>query len=156
MTQDRAYRDALGCFPTGVALVTHAETGAARAMTINSFASVSLSPRLVLWSLARESERFAAFAAVQHYAINVLAADQGALSSACAMTDDLASAGGRWAPGANGAPLVEGAIARFECTRVAVHPGGDHVIIVGEVSGFDVPRQAPALVFHKSMYGQAG
>jgi flavin reductase (DIM6/NTAB) family NADH-FMN oxidoreductase RutF len=156
VTEDRAYRDALGCFPTGVALVTRAEGGEARAMTINSFASVSLRPRLVLWSLARDSERFEAFAGAQHYAINVLAADQGALSSACAMTDDLASAGGRWTPGANGAPLVEGAIARFECTRAAVHPGGDHVIIVGEVTGFDMPRQAPALVFHKSMYGQAG
>ncbi len=156
MSEDRAYRDALGCFPTGVALVTRAEDGAARAMTINSFASVSLTPRLVLWSLARDSERFEAFAAAQHYAINVLAADQGALSSACAMTDDLVSAGGRWTPGAHGAPLVDGAIARFECTRVAVHPGGDHVIIVGEVSGFDMPRRAPALVFHKSSYGQAG
>jgi len=156
VTQDRAYRDALGCYPTGVALVTRADQGGARAMTINSFASVSLTPRLVLWSLDRGSDRFDAFLAAEHYAINVLAADQSQLSSACAMTDDLVSAGGRWAPGVNGAPLVAGAIAWFECTRVAVHPGGDHVIIVGEVTGFDMPRQAPALVFHKSVYGQSG
>jgi flavin reductase (DIM6/NTAB) family NADH-FMN oxidoreductase RutF len=156
VTEDRAYRDALGCFPTGVALVTRSESGDARAMTINSFASVSLRPRLVLWSLARGSERFEAFVNAEHYAINVLAADQATLSSACAMSDDLVSSGGRWTPGAHGAPLVEGAIARFECTRAAVHPGGDHVIIVGEVTAFDMPRRAPALVFHKSMYGQAG
>lgn len=156
MTQDRAYRDALGCFPTGVALVTRTEQGEARAMTINSFASVSLTPRLVLWSLDRKSDRFDAFVGAEHYAINVLAADQAQLSSACAMTDELESAGGHWTPGANGAPLVEGAIARFECTRTAVHPAGDHVIIVGEVTAFDMPRKAPALVFHKSVYGQSG
>jgi flavin reductase (DIM6/NTAB) family NADH-FMN oxidoreductase RutF len=156
VTEHRAYRDALACYPTGVAIITHMREGQARGMTINSFASVSLSPRLVLWSLGRDSERFEPYSAAEHYAINVLAADQRALSSACAMTDKLEAAGGRWTPGANGAPLLEDAIARFECTRVAVHPGGDHVIIVGEVTAFDRPREVPALVFHRSTYGQSG
>ncbi|WP_233205038.1 flavin reductase family protein [Alkalicaulis satelles] len=156
MSTERAYRDALARFPTGVALVTRTEDGQGRAMTINSFASVSLSPRLVLWSLARDSLRYGAFLAAEHYAINVLAGDQAGLSAACALDDDMDAAGARWTPGAHGAPLVEGAIARFECTRVAVHPGGDHMIILGEVTAFDAPRAAPALVFHQSGYSQAG
>lgn len=155
MQTSRAFRDALGRFPTGVALVTILENGAARAMTINSFASVSLDPPLILWSLAQDSQRYEPFLRAEAFAINVLAADQQALSNACARDDDLAQSGAEWSPGKNGAPLVEGAIARFECRRFAVHPGGDHDIIVGEVTAFDTPRDAAALMFHRSGYGVA-
>jgi flavin reductase (DIM6/NTAB) family NADH-FMN oxidoreductase RutF len=151
----RAFRDALGSYPTGVALVTVLEGGKARALTINSFASVSLEPPLVLWSLDRASERYAQFSAAPRFAINVLGADQEALALSCARLDDLELAGGEWTEGNTGVPLVTGAIARFECTLDAVHEGGDHIIIVGRVAGFDQPRRAPALVFHRSVFAAA-
>ncbi|HCY54729.1 MAG TPA: flavin reductase, partial [Oceanicaulis sp.] len=78
----RAFRDALGCYPTGVALVTVLENGRARALTINSFASVSLEPPLVLWSLDRGSLRYDQFSSAPRFAINVLGADQEALALA--------------------------------------------------------------------------
>ena len=155
MDKAREYRDALGIYPTGVALVTIMHDGAPRAMTVNSFASVSLDPPLILWSLAKDSARYTLFLEAEAFAVNVLAADQQALATACAQNDDLEAAGAHWTTGEGGAPLVGGAVARFECVREAVHPGGDHDIIVGRVSGFDQPRQAPALVFHKSAYSSA-
>jgi flavin reductase (DIM6/NTAB) family NADH-FMN oxidoreductase RutF len=152
----RAFRDALGRFPTGVALVTLMDAGRARAMTVNSFSSVSLDPPLILWSIARNSLRYKAFLDAPEFAVNVLGADQSALSTACAQNDDLGASGARWTAGANGAPLVEGTVARFECSRAAVHEGGDHDIIIGTVTGFDAPRDAPALVFYRSGYAVAG
>lgn len=151
----RAYRDALGCYPTGVALVTVLDEGRVRAMTINSFASVSLEPPLVLWSLDRASLRFEPFASAPRYAINVLGADQDALAMACARDDDLERAGGKWTSGKTGVPLVSGALARFECALDAVHDGGDHVILVGRVEAFDRPSTGPALVFHRSVFAAA-
>jgi flavin reductase (DIM6/NTAB) family NADH-FMN oxidoreductase RutF len=151
----REYRDALGLYPTGVALVTLLHEGSARAMTINSFASVSLDPPLILWSVAKDSARYRLFLDTEAFAVNILAADQEALATACAQSDDLAAAGATWTKGQGGAPLLTGAVARFECLREAVHPGGDHDIIIGRVTGFDRPRQAPALVFHRSAYASA-
>ena len=152
MDKARAYRDALGRFPTGVALITFMDAGRARAMTVNSFSSVSLDPPLILWSVARDSLRYAAFRDAQTFAVNVLGADQQSLSNACAQNDDLGASGARFSPGGNGAPLVDGAVARFECSRAAVHPGGDHDIILGEVTAFDAPRDAASLVFYRSGY----
>lgn len=156
MDKARAFRDALGRFPTGVALITLMDAGRARAMTVNSFSSVSLDPPLILWSVAKDSLRYAAFRDAEVFAVNVLGADQEFLSNACAQNDDLGASGAQYSVAANGAPVVEDAVARFECSRTAVHPGGDHDIIIGEVTGFDAPREAPALVFYRSKYHAAG
>ena len=84
MDIDRNYRDALGRFPTGVALVTLSDEGRALAMTVNSFSSVSLDPPLILWSVDHNSRRYELFRNTPRFAVNVLAADQEALSNACA------------------------------------------------------------------------
>lgn len=155
MDTTRDFRDALARYPTGVAIVTVTAGDRAGAMTINSFASVSLEPPLVLWSLALGSDRKALFQGAERYAINVLAADQQELASACARQNDVEAGGGRWthAPG-GGAPFIDGAVARFDCALRAVHRGGDHDIIVGEVVHFDRPVDKPALVFHRSAYAE--
>ena len=151
---EREFRDCLGRFATGVALITVMDEGSARAMTINSFASVSLDPPLILWSLAKDSHRYDRFLSAQNFAVNILAADQADLSAACARNDDLHANGGQWTLADNGAPLLKDAIARFECRRHAVMPGGDHEIILGEVLNVDRPRDAEALVFVRSGYKQ--
>lgn len=155
METARAFRDALACYPTGVAIVTLHDGDKVRALTINSFASVSLEPRLVLWSLDRASLRFEPFSRATRYAINVLGADQEALALSCARDDDLERAGGKWRAGQTGVPLIPNAIACFECALDAVHAGGDHTIIVGKVEAFEQPRTAPALVFHRSVFAAA-
>lgn len=154
MTDSRSFRDALGRYPTGVAIVTAYDGGQAVGMTVNSFASVSLEPPLVLWSLERGTTRYRLFRNARVYAINVLAADQAGLAHACAIEADLAACHVDWIDGE--APLVEGAVARFLCRQHTVHTGGDHDIIIGEVSRFDTLRDAPALVFYRSTYCEPG
>ncbi|MCA0325542.1 MAG: flavin reductase family protein [Proteobacteria bacterium] len=142
------FRAALGRFATGVTVVTlRTPEGEHVGLTVNSFSSVSLEPPLVLWSLALRSASLPAFRAASHYAINVLAADQQALAM------QFASGGDRWAdvpwrPGHTGTPLIEGAVARFECTNRSRYDEGDHVIFVGQVEHCDHLDDGAPLLFH--------
>lgn len=150
-SNERRFRDALGKFATGVTVVTARGARGPIGITANSFASLSLDPPLVLWSPARASRRFAAFASAQHFAIHVLAADQLALGR------HFAREGGNFdlpslAFNPEGVPILAGCLARFECRRKAVHEGGDHAIVVGEVQRATV-RDGPPLVFSAGRYG---
>ena len=122
------------------------------AITANSFSSLSLDPPLVLWSPAKTSRRFPPFEAAENYAIHILSADQYELCKAFAR-DGTAFDGIAWTKGANGVPLIENCLARFECTRHATHDGGDHVIIVGEVTQVETNEGDP-FVFSKGSYGR--
>jgi flavin reductase (DIM6/NTAB) family NADH-FMN oxidoreductase RutF len=128
------FRTALGRFATGVTIVTaRGPDGTRVGLTASSFNSVSLEPPLVLWSLSRQSSAMAVFIGASHYAINVLSAQQKDLAIR------FASKGvDRWSgipdtEGWTGAPLIEGAIATFECVNHSRHEEGDHIIFVGEV-----------------------
>ena len=148
----RAYRDALGKFATGVTIVTCNSEIGPLGMTVNSFASVSLDPPLVLWSPARASQRCAAFEAAEHFAIHVLNDTQKdhchvfAREGTNFETLD-------WSLSDKGVPLIEGCMARFQCLRHAVHDGGDHSIIVGRVIAASVSDGNP-LVFSRGAFGQ--
>lgn len=154
MNDSCSFRDALGRYPTGVTIVATYVDGAAVGVTVNSFASVSLDPPLVLWSIERETERYALFRDADTYSINVLAHDQAELAQACALEPRLEACPVEWSGSA--APLLAGAIARFTCTREHVYPGGDHDILVGRVTALDTPRDVPALGFYRGQYGQPG
>ena len=128
------FRKALGLFPTGVAIVSarHAN-GQLLGMTVSSFNSVSLSPPLVLFAVAKTAASFDAWMAVERFGVSVLARSQDDLSSRFAR-----SQGEKWALvqpvfGEHDIPLMPGALAAFECARYAVYDGGDHEIFVGRV-----------------------
>jgi len=143
------FREALGMFATGVTVVTARDAhGKWVGLTANSFNSVSLSPPLVLWSLARSAGSMAAFRAGSHYAINILAADQQALAVQFAARGRDRFAGVAFTPGASGAPLLEGVAATFECFNRSRYDEGDHVIFVGEVERCTHRRGASPLLFH--------
>jgi flavin reductase (DIM6/NTAB) family NADH-FMN oxidoreductase RutF len=146
----REFRNAMGHFATGVTVVTTTTPEGPLGMTVNSFASVSLVPPLVLWSPARESDRFAAFEAASHFAIHVLPRDGRALAErfADSGTD---FAGLAFAPGHGGVPLLDDFCARIECRHAAKYDGGDHLIVVGEVLRM-VERDLPPLIFHRGDY----
>jgi len=149
---ERAFRDALGMFATGVTVVTAIGSKGPVGITANSFASLSLDPPLVLWSPARASRRFAAFASARHYAIHVLAAEQFALGRHFAREGlDFDMPGIAVNP--EGVPILPDSLARFECRRQAVHDGGDHAIVVGEVLRACARDGAP-LVFSAGRYGR--
>lgn len=151
----RRFRDALGAFATGVCIVTTGSGTGGRTgpvgITANSFSSLSLDPPLVLWSPARASRRFAAFARARYYAIHVLAADQFALARHFAL-DGLDFALPGVITSAEDVPLLPGCLARFECRQEAVHDGGDHALIVGRVLRA-TSRPGMPLVFSGGRYG---
>lgn len=149
---ERALRDALGNFATGVTIVTCATPSGPLGIAANSFASVSLDPPLVLWSPARASRRFPAFEAAERYAIHVLGEDQAHVCRQFASEGHNFN-GLDWAEGPDGVPLINDCLSRFDCTRVAAHDGGDHVIIVGQVNSVKVRAGAP-LLFSSGRYGR--
>lgn len=153
----RSLRRALGTFATGVTIVTApdgAEGGAPVGMTANSFNSVSLDPPLVLWSMDRGARSASAFRAARHFAVHVLADDQADLSNRFARKGEDKFAGLDWRESEHGVPLITGALATFECRTHAIHEGGDHEIIVGEVDRFEA-RDGDALVFAAGGYATA-
>ena len=148
----RGLRDALGEFATGVAVVTACcRAGQPVGVTINSFASVSLDPPLVLWSLGLASPSIAAFEACSHYAVNILAADQAEWSQRFSQSQDDKFAGIETRVGVGGAPLLPGCCAWFECRNELRYPGGDHIILVGHVENFS-RQEKPPLIFHGGQY----
>lgn len=144
-----AFRAALGMFATGVTIVaTRRPDGTPVGMTVNSFNAVSLAPPLVLWSLARTASAMPVFEGCTHYAVSVLGVGQKALAERFA-----SRAPGRWdgvacTDGAGGAPLIEGAVATFECRSRSRYGEGDHTIFVGEVLRCSRLAGAPPLLFH--------
>lgn len=151
---EREFRDALGAFATGVTVITAQSPIGPLGITANSFASLSLSPPLVLWSPGRFSRRFDAFVSAEHYAIHVLGAEQMDLGRHFARQGhdfDLPGV----AMNAQNVPVLPGCLAVFECARVAVHEGGDHAIVVGRVLAARHRRGVP-LVFHAGDYGGFG
>ncbi|CAN5349096.1 flavin reductase family protein [soil metagenome] len=147
------FRAALGMFATGVTIVTARDaTGQRVGLTANSFNSVSLSPPLVLWSLARSAGSMPAFERGSHYAINILAAEQHELAERFASKAADRFAGVEFREGASGAPVLEGAAAVFECFNRSQYEEGDHVIFVGEVERCERRAGAQPLIFHGGRY----
>lgn len=143
------FRAALGQFATGVTIVTTRDAqGHAVGLTANSFNSVSLSPPLVLWSLAKQSTSMPGFLSATHYAINVLAADQRLLAERFASKGIDRFDGTAWHAGLSGAPVIDGAVAVFECSHRSQHDEGDHVIFVGKVEHCSRRIGVAPLLFH--------
>lgn len=141
----RDFRRALGQFATGVCIVTTRDRdGHPAGLTVNSFASVSLTPPLVLWSLAKDSTIFEAFDTAEWFAVNVLEAGQVPLSNRFASPGERFE-GLEWESGHHDLPLLKGCLANFECKTTARHSGGDHVIFVGEVLRYDARPGEPLL-----------
>ena len=132
----RAFRRCLGQFATGVTVVTAASGEHLAGMTANSFSALSLDPPLVLWSIRRESVSLPVFTDASHYAVNVLAADQVPLSNLFASPGAQKFESASWTPGRGGAPLIDGAVAHFQCRLDRTIEAGDHVILIGEVEQY--------------------
>ena len=148
----RAFRDTLGCFATGVTIVTVQSSDGPLGFTANSFTGLSMDPPLVLWSPAKSSARFEHYANAQHYAIHVLAHDQTDLIQRF-IRGGLGFEGMSYHHNDEGVPLIPGTLARFDCEKHATHEGGDHLIVVGRVLRCAKGTGAP-LVFTQGQYGR--
>lgn len=148
----RDLRRALGQFATGVTVVTsRTQDGHRMGMTANSFTSVSMDPPMVLWCPNKNAPSLDDFMLGSHFAINVLASDQHHLSRQFATPSEDKFVGVSCHDGIAGVPVLEGAVATFECRTVATHDAGDHVIMLGEIERYEAPGGEP-LVFHSGFY----
>ena len=149
----RAFRQALGQFATGVAVIT-AEGGDGQAigMTMSSFNSVSVDPPLILFSIDRKAFSLKAMAGAKGYAVNILGRDQEHLSNKFARALDDKWAAVEHTLGHMAAPLISGALAHFECVPYAQYDGGDHVIFVGRVVKFSAYPASEPLIFFRGAY----
>jgi flavin reductase (DIM6/NTAB) family NADH-FMN oxidoreductase RutF len=152
------FRAALGRFASGVTVVTTRDReGKPRGITVAAFSSLSLSPPLVHVCLGATSEAAEAVRSCGRFAVNVLAEDQEEASRRFAKRGNPPEAfdGVAWRPGTGGLPLLEGALAQIECKVVEARPGGDHLVVVGEVESTAVTDGRPLLYF-RGAYGKLG
>lgn len=149
---ERAFRDALGRFATGVTVVTIATRDGPMGFTANSFASVSLDPPLVLWSPAKSSARYPFFAAARTYAIHVLGAEEPELSRRF-VRGGAGFDGLSYTTNPEGVPVLPTTLARFDCEQASTHDGGDHLIILGRVRRAVFRRGGP-LIFSQGAFGR--
>jgi flavin reductase (DIM6/NTAB) family NADH-FMN oxidoreductase RutF len=150
----RAFRHALGHFPTGVCVVASRVDGALVGMTVNSFNSLSLDPPLVLFSVDPRSASLALWRRAEGYAVNVLAENQKYVSDRFAKSGGKKWEGTTYAEGLFGAPVLPGVAATLECAARATYPGGDHVLFIAEVKRFRTAAGRRPLVFSNGRYAK--
>jgi len=137
-------RRALGCFVTGVTIVTAMDgEGRPRGFTANSFTSVSLDPPLVLVCIARTAGSYPLFSTTSHFAINILSEEQRPLSSRFASKEVDKFVGIAWQAGPTGSPLIAATVAWLDCRTERRIDAGDHLILVGRVVDFQHSTQTP-------------
>ncbi len=150
-------RKTLGAFPTGVCLVTTVGAdGKREGMTINSFASVSLSPPLVLWSIRDDARSADVFIGSPNFIVAVLTDQQQELAMhfAKSAADKFERYEDAFDNGLGGCPRLIDSVATFECTTYSRYQEGDHTILVGRIQEFS-GSQAQPLMFHAGQVGTA-
>ncbi|MCX5535794.1 flavin reductase family protein [Streptomyces sp. NBC_00006] len=149
------FRETLGHYPTGVAVVTTmTDDGTPDGMVVGTFSSVSLDPPLIAFFPASSSRSFARLRAAPAFCVNVLASDQEPLCRQIATSSEGKFDGVGWRPGPLGSPIIEGAVSWIECTYEEVREAGDHFIVLGRVHGLAVERSTLPLLFFQGGYGR--
>src|SRR5882724_10240903 len=161
----KGLRDALGCFPTGIAVITAVPAADAAnsikpneashiGITVNSFTSVSLDPPLVLWCIDRRSRRYPHFVQAPGFTVSILASGHKAVSARLAGAGEQSLEGIALIPTELGPPALADSLAIFECARESVQDAGDHAILIGRVLRFARHDGAGApLVYFRGRYG---
>ncbi|NDZ79300.1 flavin reductase family protein [Streptomyces sp. SID10853] len=149
------FRETLGHYPTGVAVVTTVtDRGAPDGMVVGTFSSVSLDPPLIAFFPAADSRSFARLRTAPAFCVNVLASDQEPLCRQIATSREGKFDGVGWRPGSLGSPILDGAVSWIECTFEEVREAGDHFIVLGRVHGLAVERSTLPLLFFQGGYGR--
>jgi len=147
-------RDVLGHFATGVSVITTlGDAGAPVGLAANSFASVSLDPPLVVWSIGLKAPSLGAFRSHSAFAINIMCDQSKELALNFARPSDNKFKGVGWSAGLDGVPVLDNAV--IQCRTETRIPGGDHEIYLGRVIGFHRTEKSP-LLFHKGNFATLG
>ncbi|NQX93702.1 MAG: flavin reductase family protein [Erythrobacter sp.] len=154
-----AFRRLMGQFATGVCVVSvnAPDDGAGDTMagiTVNSFVSVSLEPRLVCWSLGNASSQFELWTEAPEFAISILAEDQKDLARRYAVRGSRELNPHDFVRTDRGLPIIDGALGYLECRQWSLYPAGDHTMVFGEVTGMHQATVGRPLTFYAGAFGQ--
>lgn len=148
-----AFKQALGNYPTGVTVVTAFNSANEPiGLTVNSFASVSIDPLLILWSLDKKSKLHADFLATKSFAVNILASDQAQLCGLFASKEDR-FAQANWSISTLNLPILSDTLAVLQCEAFQQVDAGDHTIFIGHVVEIENNDKEP-LLYHRRQTGQ--
>ena len=155
---DRSFRKVLGCFASGVTVVTTLTPEGRQpvGVTVSAFSSLSLDPPLVLFCLGNKTSSLESYRQSGHFAVNILAEGQRDLSIRFAGRSEDKWAGVAWNAGASGVPLLSGCLANLECSLENIIEGGDHHIIVGRVQGLTYQEGGAPLLYFRGAYMNYG
>ena len=150
----------MGCFATGVTIITVDLEGEVHGMTANAFASVSLDPMLVLVCVDHSTRTHAHLHAKKRFGVNVLSEQQQAISEYYARPERThenaeAEAGARFDRTVHGTPILNGSLAYLECRLHSAQLAGDHTIFIAEVENV-VVREGEPLLFFRGRYRKVG
>ncbi|MCL1694338.1 MULTISPECIES: flavin reductase family protein [unclassified Lysinibacillus] len=149
-----AFKLALGNYPTGVTVVTTCnDVNEPIGLTVNSFASVSIDPLLILWSLDKKSQLHPYFTIAQKFAVNILASNQEQLCTifSSKIPDRFAQA--KWSTSSLGLPVLHDSAAILQCKAYQQINAGDHTIFIGQVLEIDDAQKEP-LLYHRRHIGE--
>jgi flavin reductase (DIM6/NTAB) family NADH-FMN oxidoreductase RutF len=148
------FRQVIGHFPTGVAIVTCYGPDGPTGLTTNAVTSVSLEPLLLLVCFDNGSRTLPAVREARRFCVNVLRAGQDELARVFAskrVAREKFEAATH--ADAHGVPVLDGALAWLACDLVALHAAGDHTIGIGGITHMDADADGEPLVFFRGEYG---
>ena len=152
----RRLRALLARFATGVTVVAARHGPLLAGMTANAIASISIDPPVLMVSIARKAETCRAIVGSHAFAVSVLADDQQELAECFAQPTTAAKltrfCDAAWHEAETGSPILEGALAYFDCRLTERHDGGDHVIFLGEIVAAGYREDAQPLLWYASDY----
>jgi flavin reductase (DIM6/NTAB) family NADH-FMN oxidoreductase RutF len=148
------FKQIMGNYPTGVTIVTTmGEDGKPVGLTVNSFASVSLDPPMLLWSIDHRVSSLKAFTEGSKFAVHVLAGEQQGLCKTFASKVDDRFGTCKWSLSENELPIIEGAFGVFECKTFKAIEAGDHTVLIGEVMDIKINQEKDPMLYHRRVFG---
>lgn len=148
------FKAVMGNYPTGVTVVTTTdENGTPLGLTVNSFASVSIEPLMILWSIDKNVSSYEPFTKAEKFAVHVLADDQADICSLFAMKGTDRFANCEWKTSEHNLPIISGALGVLQCKTHKTVEAGDHTILIGEVIDIENYDKDP-LLYHRRKFGK--
>ena len=152
----RRLRELMGRFATGVSVVAARHGPLLAGMTANAIASISIDPPILMASIAVKAETHGAIIGSHSFSVSVLADDQQGLAECFAQPTTANKlkrfCDAAWHEAETGSPILEGALAYFDCRLTARHDGGDHEIFIGEIVAAGYREDAEPLLWYASGY----
>ncbi|KIL73273.1 flavin reductase family protein [Bacillus badius] len=148
------FKEVMGNYPTGVTIVTGvSEDGTPVGLTVNSFASVSLDPLMILWSIDHGVSTIKAFTEGGKFAVHVLAGEQQELCKTFATKGVDRFSQCKWEMSETGLPIIEAAFGVFECETFQAVEAGDHTVLIGNVTNIRLDKEKDPMLYHRRCFG---